>query len=275
MVSHDKFANGHDLCEHLFVELKSLIDAAERNNAENLSSIGQKTKFAFVYHQKNKIRVYLKCRENDGQTLQSMLPDALILQKRHTMSSAWAQTTPYFIDLASDTDAKASAPMIAHVARRLGLGEWTSHGAAREPIDGNDRALRVDISRLVKLIREDVKRAGDELVGVYPVRSAPEEDRLFNALMGKWHDQDGLCALCGGVIPLKPNNRLFQMSRDRADSAVKVYDATNLQLTHLGCNLAKNDATLAEWQVFLAMLREDHVEANESVPAVPPKVKDW
>ena len=53
------------------------------------------------------------------------------------------------------------------------------------------------------------------------------------------------------------------MSRDRVDSTVKVYDATNLQLTHLGCNLAKNDATFAEWQAFLTMLRECQVDVDE------------
>ena len=65
-----------------------------------------------------------------------------------------------------------------------------------------------------------------------------------------------MCALCDRPIPLKPENPLLQMSRDRTDSANKVYDWQNTRLTHLACNLGKSDATVEEWRDYLALLRQ-------------------
>ena len=55
-------------------------------------------------------------------------------------------------------------------------------------------------------------------------------------------EQGERCRLCGGPLDLsEPPNRLAQPSTDRIDSSVKVYDRTNLQITHLACNLGKNE----------------------------------
>jgi len=70
-----------------------------------------------------------------------------------------------------------------------------------------------------------------------------------------WREQKAQCALCGHPIPLKPKNRLLQISRDRTDSGNTTYDWRNTRLTHLACNLGKNDASLSEWQEYLAMVR--------------------
>jgi hypothetical protein len=79
---------------------------------------------------------------------------------------------------------------------------------------------------------------------------------VFLMLMQRWNDQDGMCALCDRPIPLKPPNRLLQMSRDRTDSGNKAYEWQNTRLTHLACNLAKSDAPLADWLGYLALIRQ-------------------
>ena len=75
------------------------------------------------------------------------------------------------------------------------------------------------------------------------MRFMPNDSDLFSMLMQRWESQDGMCALCDRPIPLKPENKLLQMSRDRTDSANKAYDWQNTRLTHLACNLGKNNAT--------------------------------
>jgi hypothetical protein len=67
---------------------------------------------------------------------------------------------------------------------------------------------------------------------------------LFNKLI---LDQGERCRLCGGLLDFsEPPNRLAQPSADRIDSSVKVYDRTNLQITHLACNLGKNECPNVE-----------------------------
>ena len=60
-------------------------------------------------------------------------------------------------------------------------------------------------------------------------------------------DQGERCRLCGGPLDLsEAPNRLAQPSADRLDSSIKVYDRTNLQITHLACNLGKNECPNVE-----------------------------
>lgn len=122
-------------------------------------------------------------------------------------------------------------------------------------LNTDDKDLRREISRLAELIQKDVERAGTERVGANPVRYAPNISDVFKMLMQKWRQQEGCCALCGAPIPLLPANRLLQMSRDRIDSGDKAYDWHNVQITHLGCNLAKSDATMREWLEYLMIVR--------------------
>jgi hypothetical protein len=123
-------------------------------------------------------------------------------------------------------------------------------------LNSGDVALRYEISRLMDGIKQDIRRAGLAKTGVYPLRTMPNDSDLFQTLMRRWHEQQGICALCAKPIPLKPTNRLLQMSRDRTDSDNKAYDWENTRLTHLACNLGKSDATLDEWHGYLAMVRQ-------------------
>ncbi len=115
--------------------------------------------------------------------------------------------------------------------------------------------LRKELSRLAEAIRADVNRAGSETNGSYPHRSAPNISDVYSSLLKKWRSTGGCCALCSQKINLKNKNKLLQMSRDRIDSSDKSYSDANLQITHLGCNLGKSDATTAEWKEFLSHLR--------------------
>jgi hypothetical protein len=127
---------------------------------------------------------------------------------------------------------------------------------ARKVLNGvNGNHLREEISRLVAVIKHDIAVAGMEKTNVSPLRNMPNDSDVFKMLMHRWHEQKGMCSLCDKPIPPKPANKLLQMSRDRTDSANKIYDWENTRLTHLACNLGKSDATLNEWRDYLAMVR--------------------
>lgn len=123
-------------------------------------------------------------------------------------------------------------------------------------LNASDKDLRQALSRLMAGIKADVARAGSATRGTAPQRDVPPDSDIFMMLNIRWNEQKGLCALCDKIIPLKPTNRLLQISRDRTDSRNTTYDWHNTRLTHLACNLGKNDGTLAEWQEYLAMIRQ-------------------
>lgn len=153
-------------------------------------------------------------------------------------------------EVLGDEHAKLLQLLIAPVEMQLSLRvESLIH------LNTEDKDLRREISRLANLIRNDVARAGTEYSGANPMRCAPNFSDVYQILMQKWKKQEECCALCGGPISLLPSNRLLQMSRDRIDSANKAYDWQNVQITHLGCNLAKSEATMQEWLEYLMVVR--------------------
>lgn len=50
---------------------------------------------------------------------------------------------------------------------------------------------------------------------------------------------------------LQPTNKLLQPSPDRIDSVSGSYGQESFQLVHLACNLAKNDASVVQFQQWL------------------------
>lgn len=118
----------------------------------------------------------------------------------------------------------------------------------------DDVQLRRELSRLADLIQHDIARALTERGGTNPLRTGGNYSDVFAMLSRRWNEQRGCCMLCGAPIPLITANKLLKMSRDRIDSANKAYEIGNVQITHYGCNLAKSDATMDEWQAFRAML---------------------
>jgi hypothetical protein len=132
-------------------------------------------------------------------------------------------------------------------------------GRIQTAMDHN-AALRVELTRLVNLIKADVAKAGTPRVGVNPPRY--NDGEIYVVLMERWREQHGMCDLCERPIPLKPKNKLLQMSRDRTASQNKTYDWENTRLTHLACNLGKSDATIEQWHDYLSLVREEPTPVN-------------
>lgn len=108
--------------------------------------------------------------------------------------------------------------------------------------------IAAEIKRMAQLIRQRVAASGQEVRTKRPERLADAEvEALLSEAWG-----DGRCALCNGNLALGGANPLLQPSPDRIDSQKPGYVAGNLQITHLACNLAKNDRSSAE---FLEWLR--------------------
>ncbi|MFN4297874.1 MAG: hypothetical protein ACK4FB_13665 [Brevundimonas sp.] len=116
-------------------------------------------------------------------------------------------------------------------------------------------ALGTTIAGMAAAIQQRIKRSAEPQEGFHPNRTGPEFSELVEGLRRQWHRQNGLCSLCERPIPLAPKNRLLQMSPDRIDSANKAYAADNVHLTHLGCNLAKSSANMADWDDYLSVVR--------------------
>jgi hypothetical protein len=114
--------------------------------------------------------------------------------------------------------------------------------------------LENELRRLARLIAQRVASSGQLITSPAPLRRGPEDD-LLKVLREAWQKQNGRCALCTAAIPLTAANALMGMSTDRIDSAEKAYREDNIQLTHLGCNLAKSSESMEDWADYLAMLR--------------------
>jgi hypothetical protein len=100
---------------------------------------------------------------------------------------------------------------------------------------------------------ERARRGGTESVRVNPVRLVDSDIQIL--LGKKWQEQHSCCALCDGELIIGGSNRLLQASADRIDSEVPSYDARNVHITHLGCNLAKNDVSLQDFDAWLQVVR--------------------
>jgi len=110
--------------------------------------------------------------------------------------------------------------------------------------------VKAQMFRMAKLIEERVARSGASGIRLYPVREALPSVDLQEMLYRKCEVQKWVCALCHQPIPVAPANRLLQCSADRVENENLKYDAANVQITHFGCNLARNDGTIndfAEW----------------------------
>lgn len=84
-----------------------------------------------------------------------------------------------------------------------------------------------------------------------PGRHLPPGQDLLTVLYDKLIEQNYLCALCGKLMRLDTQKKLLQISPDRKDSSNPSYGSDNLQITHLACNLAKNDCTTEDFEEWL------------------------
>jgi hypothetical protein len=128
----------------------------------------------------------------------------------------------------------------------------------------SDKALDEEAVRISELIDNRIDASGSLQTRRAPLRNAPAD--LILLVAEKLREQPLSCALCGGLMFLQPTNKLLQPSPDRIDSRLGSYGPENFQLAHLGCNLAKNDATVAQFQewLHLATLHSSGTDESQS-----------
>ncbi len=118
------------------------------------------------------------------------------------------------------------------------------------------KSVRQQATRMASRIIDRVKKGGLERIVVNPLRTAPNFSDLYSMLVKKWlTDQHELCALCGGPLVSEIDNEMLQPSADRIDSKNGAYDEENVQITHLACNLAKNQYGQEHFEEWLVVLR--------------------
>jgi len=121
--------------------------------------------------------------------------------------------------------------------------------------------IRREIGRMAAGILGRVAASGTERTSVNPIRKMTEPD-IHIMLGNAWQDQQGRCFLCDGLLLLGTENYLLQASPDRIDSQDVAYSDANTQITHLGCNLAKNKVTLAEFEDWLTVVRGEPADVD-------------
>ena len=109
------------------------------------------------------------------------------------------------------------------------------------------------LSRALAGIRNRVLQGGNKQMRIAPPRKV---SLSLDDLQQMWERSSGHCGLCGNPIPLRTDNPLLKLSPDRISSADIDYSLSNTQLTHLGCNLGKNSASIEHFGEWLSLLRK-------------------
>lgn len=128
-----------------------------------------------------------------------------------------------------------------------------------------EKTIRHEVSRMAMGIQARVSSGGEASVKINPQRNAPNISDLVMLLTDKWEQQNGQCGLCGGDLALKSDNPMLQPSPDRIDSDNGAYDADNVHITHLACNLAKNKYGSHQFIQWLEVVR-DEVDLDDDLP---------
>lgn len=120
MSGHEQSTPGSQhLCDLVISLLEAEIGDAANKKAKSVCSVGKNGKFAFVYHYRDRLKIYLKCHEADGDMLSSLMAghSGLKLSKRHDLTSDRAKLTPYYLDLNSDSSVIEAIPLLLYAAR--------------------------------------------------------------------------------------------------------------------------------------------------------------
>jgi hypothetical protein len=132
-------------------------------------------------------------------------------------------------------------------------GENLSVEVEDKTASANEREMLNEARRIANLIFARVAVSGTTLEHTAPERTAP--DNLVINIRELLRARPLVCYLCGGLMRIKPRNRLLQPSPDRIDSSIGDYGLQNLKLAHLACNLGKNASSVAEFQQWLEILK--------------------
>jgi len=106
-------------------------------------------------------------------------------------------------------------------------------------------------TRIAELVQNRIDASGSLKTTVSPQRNGLPKSDLVLLIAEKLQAKPLLCELCGGILSLEPENKLLQPSPDRIDSKLTSYGPENFQISHLGCNLAKNKFSIVEFQEWL------------------------
>jgi len=128
----------------------------------------------------------------------------------------------------------------------------SAHHDALRKKNREERVLSDALKRMAGLITGRLG-PGSITTRITPPRTLPDGTDLGALLAAKLLIQKNLCALCGRSMRLDTSKKLLQCSPDRIDSVNPSYGAENLQITHLACNLAKNDGTAEEFNEWLSL----------------------
>jgi hypothetical protein len=125
MNAHKKSTpQSQDLCDLLLFLVKDALPDTTRNEAGKVCSIGVTTRFAFIYHRRGGMRVYLLGKEDDGPVLEELAGSSstVTVIKRHTMGSDWAKLTPYYLDIESEDGVRGAVPLVSYAASQVKSG---------------------------------------------------------------------------------------------------------------------------------------------------------
>lgn len=109
------------LCDLLLSKVAQELNGVTRNQAEGSCSIGITTRFAYVYHRRDSLQVYLRGKEADGSRLTALRGSnsSVTLSRRKAMGSPWAQITPYYLEFDSELGVQQAVPLILHAAGQI------------------------------------------------------------------------------------------------------------------------------------------------------------
>jgi len=132
------------------------------------------------------------------------------------------------------------------LTRQPVVGEAITLSSLKDSPDLNMEAVRI-----AGLVFNRVRESGTVQQRTAPDRTAPSDLvlRVGKLLM----ESPLLCTLCGGLMSIRPENRLLQPSPDRIDSQNGDYGPGNFHLVHFACNLAKNQFSVAEFRQWLTL----------------------
>ena len=116
------------------------------------------------------------------------------------------------------------------------------------------KELKQEVYRLAILIEQRAAASNSASTRWNPLREANPRVETMEMLFRKWEEQKGFCGLCQRPIPMPAVPGLLQPSPDRIDSTKVDYRTENVQITHLGCNYAKNKFSVDDFEDWLEVI---------------------
>jgi HNH endonuclease len=120
-ISHYRYPKSTPLCDYLAKALAKARPGIVCDHTGHQCPIRFKgfAAFAYVYHQKNGLKIYLVTGIDHEQAIADLLSRTSIkLQRRKSIGTEWAQRTPFIIQLYSNEDIMSALPVLLHSADR-------------------------------------------------------------------------------------------------------------------------------------------------------------